>query len=110
MKTVCVTINAEIVVINLPQSDSLLMNILVEEEFLCGVNISEKNTKEEVKKILEKYKPTGKDETPISQNLRRLSIVEREEVEKQLEEWLCDGAKEPSYSEFAIPIVLLERR
>lgn len=45
METVCLTINAEHVVITQAEGDSFLMNIQVEEEFLCNV-ISEKNTTE----------------------------------------------------------------
>lgn len=54
-----------------------LMKVEAEEESLCEVNSSEENIKE-LKKMIEKYKPTGiksfsmelkiimKDETPIS--------------------------------------------
>ncbi|XP_057671208.1 uncharacterized protein LOC130902936 [Diorhabda carinulata] len=73
--------------------------------------------REEVKKLRENYKPLKvkttnivvkivlKSEEPIYERPRRLSAPEKEEVDRQIEEWLKDG--KPSCSDFASPIVLI---
>ncbi|GFW33711.1 retrovirus-related Pol polyprotein from transposon 17.6 [Trichonephila clavipes] len=46
-----------------------------------------------------------KDEEPVCQHPRRLAFTERQEVNKQIEEWLNEGIIRPSSSEYANHIV-----
>jgi len=50
-----------------------------------------------------------KDEVPIYQRLRRLSQPEKQEVDKQLKEWLDDDIIRPSNSDYASPVVLVKK-
>ncbi|GFU91036.1 uncharacterized protein TNCV_4923671 [Trichonephila clavipes] len=47
-----------------------------------------------------------KDEEPVCQPPRRLAFTERQEVNKQIEEWLNEGIIRPSSAEYASPIVM----
>lgn len=51
-----------------------------------------------------------KDETPIYQNPRRLSAGQREVVKQIINDWLKRGIIRHSSSEFACPIVLVEKK
>jgi len=51
-----------------------------------------------------------KDDVPVYQRPRRLSQLERKEVERQLKIWLDDGIIRPSVSEYASPIVLVKKK
>ena len=51
-----------------------------------------------------------KSDKPIYQPARRLSIFEREIVDKQISEWLNQGIVRPSVSEYASPIVLVKKK
>ncbi|GFW83404.1 retrovirus-related Pol polyprotein from transposon 17.6 [Trichonephila clavipes] len=48
-----------------------------------------------------------KDEEPVCQPPRRLAFTERQEVNKQIEEWLNEGIIRPSSAEYASPIVMV---
>ncbi|GFW75816.1 hypothetical protein TNCV_4429991 [Trichonephila clavipes] len=72
-----------------------------------------------LKKLIQNYKPEKtastdvtmriilKDEEPVCQPPRRLAFTERQEVNKQIEEWLNEDIKRPSSAEYASPIVML---
>ncbi|GFY27799.1 transposon Tf2-6 polyprotein [Trichonephila clavipes] len=74
--------------------------------------------KKELEKLIQDYKPEKtastdvtmrinlKDEEPVCQPPRRLAFTERQEVNKQIEEWLNEGIIRPSSSEYASPIVM----
>ncbi|GFV00873.1 retrovirus-related Pol polyprotein from transposon 412 [Trichonephila clavipes] len=51
-----------------------------------------------------------KDEEPVCQPPRRLAFTERQEVNKQIEEWLNEGIIRPSSSEYASPIVMVKKK
>ncbi|GFV74556.1 retrovirus-related Pol polyprotein from transposon 17.6 [Trichonephila clavipes] len=51
-----------------------------------------------------------KDEEPVCQHPRRLAFTERQEVNKQIEEWLNEGIIRPSSSEYASPIVMVKKK
>lgn len=51
-----------------------------------------------------------KDDTPIYENPRRLSVKEKTIVENQIDEWLKDKVIEPSCSEFASCVVLVKKK
>ncbi|GFS90477.1 transposon Ty3-I Gag-Pol polyprotein [Trichonephila clavipes] len=51
-----------------------------------------------------------KDEEPVCQHPRRLVFTERQEVNKQIEEWLKEGIILPSSSEYASPIVMVKKK
>ncbi|GBM82407.1 hypothetical protein AVEN_84832-1 [Araneus ventricosus] len=81
-------------------------------------HIRDLKVKTELKKLIENYKPHKtettvvtmriilKDNEPVCQSPRRLAFTEREEVNKQIEE----GMIRPSSSEYASPIVLVEKK
>ncbi|GBM60122.1 Transposon Ty3-I Gag-Pol polyprotein [Araneus ventricosus] len=51
-----------------------------------------------------------KDNEPICQPPRRLAFAEKEEVNKQIEEWLKEDIIRPSSSEYSSPIVLVKKK
>ncbi|GBN87132.1 Retrovirus-related Pol polyprotein from transposon 412 [Araneus ventricosus] len=51
-----------------------------------------------------------KDNETVCQSPRRLASTEREEVNKQIGEWLKEGIIRPSSSGYASPIVLVEKK
>ncbi|GFW26726.1 retrovirus-related Pol polyprotein from transposon 17.6 [Trichonephila clavipes] len=51
-----------------------------------------------------------KDEEPVCQHPRRLAFTERQEVNKQIEEWLNEGIIRPSSAEYASPIVMVKKK
>lgn len=51
-----------------------------------------------------------KDDEPVYQRARRLSMTEREFVNKQIDQWIQDNIVQPSISEYASPIVLVKKK
>ncbi|GFX15690.1 retrovirus-related Pol polyprotein from transposon 17.6 [Trichonephila clavipes] len=51
-----------------------------------------------------------KDEEPVCQPPRRLAFTERQEVNKQIEEWLNEDIIRLSSSEYASPIVMVKKK
>lgn len=51
-----------------------------------------------------------KDEEPVYQRARRLSPIEREKVNAHINEWLRDGIAQPSLSDYASPVVLVDKK
>lgn len=96
----------------------LSMNIRQESEYEDESTIYS----EKIKTLIENYKPEVKkecnaemrlqltDETPVFKNSRRLSPMELEIVEKQIDEWLKQKIIQPSSSDFASPIVLAQKK
>lgn len=96
----------------------LSMNIRQESEYEDESTIYS----DKIKTLIENYKPEVKkernaemrlqltDETPVFKNSRRLSPMELEIVEKQIDEWLKQKIIQPSSSDFASPIVLAQKK
>jgi len=51
-----------------------------------------------------------KDDEPVYQRARRLSPIERKQVNTQVDEWIRDGIMQPSLSEYASPVVLARKK
>ncbi|GFW71020.1 hypothetical protein TNCV_191111 [Trichonephila clavipes] len=51
-----------------------------------------------------------KDEEPVCQPPRRLAFTGRQEVNKQIEEWLNEVIIRPSSAEYASPIVMVKKK
>lgn len=78
--------------------------------------------KEEVIKMVESYQPCQvkeapiqlkiivKDDVPVVQRPRRISLKEQVVVEEQVAEWLEQGIIRVSYSEYASPLVLVRKK
>lgn len=85
-------------------------------------HIKEQKHKEEIRQIVSTYRPNKKkevgittkiilkDEKPVTSAPRRLSIQDKQTVNKFMEEWLQDGIIQPSNSEYASPIVLVKKK
>ncbi|GFW40071.1 retrovirus-related Pol polyprotein from transposon gypsy [Trichonephila clavipes] len=85
-------------------------------------HVENRQIKKELKKLIQDYKPEKtastdvtmriilKDEEPVCQHPRRLAFTERQEVNKQIEEWLNEGIIRPSSSEYASPIVMVKKK
>ncbi|GFX95676.1 retrovirus-related Pol polyprotein from transposon 17.6 [Trichonephila clavipes] len=81
-------------------------------------HVENRQIKKELEKLIQDYKPEKtastdvtmriilKDEEPVCQHPRRLAFTERQEVNKQIEEWLNEGIIRPSSAEYASPIVM----
>lgn len=50
------------------------------------------------------------DEIPVYQRPRRLSHMEKEIVDKQMNEWLEDGTIRPGNSDYASPVVVIPKK
>ncbi|GFT41720.1 hypothetical protein TNCV_4707921 [Trichonephila clavipes] len=84
--------------------------------------VENRQIKKELEKLVQDYKPEKtastdvtiriilKDEEPVCQPSRRLAFTERQEVNKQIEEWLNEGIIRPSSSEYASPIVMVKKK
>ncbi|GFU35316.1 retrovirus-related Pol polyprotein from transposon 17.6 [Trichonephila clavipes] len=85
-------------------------------------HVENRQIKKELEKLIQDYKPEKtastdvtmriflKDEEPVCQHPRRLAFPERQEVNKQIEEWLNEGIIRPSSSEYASPIVMVKKK
>ncbi|GFT54666.1 transposon Tf2-9 polyprotein [Trichonephila clavipes] len=102
------------------ENHAQLMQISAEslQEELDLRHVENRQIKKELEKLIQDYKPEKsastdvtmriilKDEEPVCQHPRRLAFTERQEVNKQIEEWLNEGIIRPSSSEYASPIVM----
>ncbi|GFW69888.1 retrovirus-related Pol polyprotein from transposon 412 [Trichonephila clavipes] len=106
------------------ENHAQLMQISAEnlQEELDLRHVENRQIKKELEKLIQDYKPEKtastdvtmriilKDEEPVCQHPRRLAFTERQEVNKQIEEWLNEGIIRPSYSEFSSPIVMVKKK
>ncbi|GFW19987.1 retrovirus-related Pol polyprotein from transposon opus [Trichonephila clavipes] len=102
------------------ENHAQLMQISAEnlQEELGLRHVENRQIKKELEKLIQAYKPEKtastdvtmriilKDEEPVCQPPRRLAFTERQEVNKQIEEWLNEVIIRPSSSEYASPIVM----
>lgn len=75
-----------------------------------------------MKDLVAQYKPVGskstdiqlkivlQDETPICHQPRRFAFNEKEEVNRQVEQWMADGVVRRSSSDFASGVVLVKKK
>ncbi|GFW09181.1 retrovirus-related Pol polyprotein from transposon 17.6 [Trichonephila clavipes] len=85
-------------------------------------HVENRQIKKELEKLIQDYKPEKttstdvtmriilKDEEPVCQHPRRLNFTERQEVNKQIEEWLNEGIIRASSAEYASPIVMVKKK
>ncbi|GFW87180.1 RVP domain-containing protein [Trichonephila clavipes] len=107
------------------ENHAQLMQISAEnlQEELDLRHVENRQIKKELEKLIQDYKPEKKtastdvtmriilkDEEPVCQPPRRLAFTERQEVNKQIEEWLNEGIIRPSSAEYASPIVMVKKR
>ncbi|XP_074026441.1 uncharacterized protein [Leptinotarsa decemlineata] len=120
LKEAEVSINEDGIMIYRKEKGNFLMQMTIVDVDVR--HIKNEEYKEKVVELVENYKPqkietTGiemkiilKSEEPIYQRPRRLSVPEKEEVDKQIDEWLRDGIVQPSSSDFASPIVIVRKK
>ncbi|GFV79089.1 retrovirus-related Pol polyprotein from transposon 17.6 [Trichonephila clavipes] len=106
------------------ENHAQLMQISSEnlQEELDLRHVENRQIKKELEKLIQDYKQEKtastdvtmriilKDEEPVCQHPRRLAFTERQEVNKQIEEWLNEGIIRPSSSEYASPIVMVKKK
>ncbi|GFT61147.1 retrovirus-related Pol polyprotein from transposon 297 [Trichonephila clavipes] len=93
------------------------------DECLYDVShISNSGIRDKVQTLIENYCPNKtettalkmkiilSDEKPIAQRSRRLSLPEKREVEKQIEEWLEQGVIRESCSDISSPVVVSKKK
>ncbi|XP_063891019.1 uncharacterized protein LOC135116951 [Helicoverpa armigera] len=85
-------------------------------------HIQDPAVRSEVMQCVEEYKPLYKEEAPIQlqivlkddipvrQRPRRLSLMEQQVVEDQIEEWLDKGIVRVSFSDYSSPLVLVKKK
>ncbi|GFX81281.1 retrovirus-related Pol polyprotein from transposon 297 [Trichonephila clavipes] len=93
------------------------------DECLYDVShISNSEIRDKVQTLIENYCPNKtettalkmkiilSDENPIAQRSRRLSLPEKREVEKQIDQWLEQGIIRESCSDFSSPVVVCKKK
>lgn len=96
---------------------------LIDTENIEISHVGDIGLKSSLLELLKAYKPKEqpkltniklhinlKNETPIFHSPRRLPFVERDVVDKQVEEWLRDGIIEPCASDYASQVVVIKRK
>ncbi|GFV43864.1 uncharacterized protein TNCV_484881 [Trichonephila clavipes] len=110
------------VIFNKYENHAQLIQISAENlrEELDPLHVENCQIKNALEKLIQDYKPektasTGvtmriilKDEESTCQPPRRLAFTERQEVNKQIEEWLNEGIIRLSSSDYASPIVIVK--
>ncbi|GFV90601.1 retrovirus-related Pol polyprotein from transposon 412 [Trichonephila clavipes] len=106
------------------ENHAQLMQISAEnlQEELDLRHVENRQIKKELEKLNQDYKPEKtastdvtmiiilKDEEPVCQHPRQLAFTERQEVNKQIEEWLNEDIIRPSSSEYASPNVMVKKK
>lgn len=113
--------------------DGVTFKKLNDLDFLAAVDVSNKNennvseikeerVREQVKSLIELYKPNATKKTDIELNiilkenkivysrLRRLPFEEREIVENQIQEWLEANILAPSSSKYSSPVLVRRKK
>lgn len=111
--SVCVRKNSDdwLREINCFVSDYDILGHITNEELRCELKQCIDNyTPLKIKEAPLKLKFVLKDDVPIAQRPRRVSLKEQIEVERQVEEWLHDGIIEVSYSDYSSPLVLVKKK
>ena len=97
----------------------LLQEEMAEEVDLTSVPM---RYKEKVRRLIKEYKPVGVEKTPVRLRVVlkdmvpvftrpfRLSPLEQEEVDIQVDDWLKRGIIRPSHSEYASPALIARKR
>ncbi|GFV94824.1 transposon Tf2-6 polyprotein [Trichonephila clavipes] len=87
-----------------------------------SVIINSNGIRDKVQTLIENYSPNKtdttalkmkiilSDEKPIAQRSRRLSLPEKREVEKQIDEWLEQGIIRENFSDFSSPVVVCKKK
>nr|XP_049693297.1 uncharacterized protein LOC126053899 [Helicoverpa armigera]XP_049695188.1 uncharacterized protein LOC126054290 [Helicoverpa armigera]XP_049704767.1 uncharacterized protein LOC126056282 [Helicoverpa armigera] len=101
------------------------VTVVMNEGGCVAVNvdhIQDPAVRSEVMQCVEEYKPLYKEEAPIQlqivlkddipvrQRPRRLSLMEQQVVEDQIEEWLDKGIVRVSFSDYSSPLVLVKKK
>ncbi|GFX52613.1 retrovirus-related Pol polyprotein from transposon 17.6 [Trichonephila clavipes] len=124
LEQVSISFTKEGVKFNKYENHAQLMQISAEnlQEELDLRHVENRQIKKELEKLIQDYKPEKtastdvtmriilKDEEPVCQPPRRLAFTERQEVNKQIEEWLNEGIIRPSSAEYASPIVMVKKK
>ncbi|XP_043262436.1 uncharacterized protein LOC122403148 [Colletes gigas] len=88
---------------------------IFEDEDMVTANVPDAY-REDIRQIVSEYKPgkvretpikmaiVTKDDEPVYERARRLAPLERDIVNKQIQEWVENGIVRPSLSEYASPI------
>jgi len=108
---------AEVMCISVQQEES------VEEELNISLQyVEEEVVRKQVQELVKEYRPEKtedsgvkmhlvlRDEVPVHQNPRRLSMGQRGIVNQIVNDWTQRGIIRPSSSEYASPIVLVEKK
>lgn len=108
--------------INLPEIFSIDTTCEQESDNLAMSHVPDVKCRETLINLVNNYKPCKtrevgvmmklivKDDESVYQSPRRLSQSEKEEINKQIEQWLAEGIVQPSLSEYASPVVLVRKK
>jgi len=98
------------------------VDVIRDDKDVDLTHIKDEYMRKEVECLVKEYKPMKekdvkvkmtiilKDDIPVVQSARRLSVTEKAEVDSQLRVWLNEGIVQLSYSDYASPIVLVKKK
>jgi len=98
------------------------IDVVQDDEIVDLSHVKDDDVKDEVKRLIGDYRPRKekdvgirmnivvRDDIPVTQSARRLSALEKAEVEAQIRVWLEEEIIRPSYSDYASPIVLAKKK
>lgn len=121
LKNVVMIMNGGSITLLEPEWMSRMNCFAVGNDFVIG-HIKDEKVKMEVMQCVTNYKPVQtreapielkivlKDDVPVAQRPRRISLKEQQVVERQMEEWLAAGIIRVSYSEYSSPLVLVQKK
>lgn len=104
--------------------DSFLVNVsnVIEECCYDLSHISDPVLRNKINELITNYRPNKTestnlkmsiiltDDVPVCQRSRRLAFSEKQEVEKQIEQWLQEGIIEHSCSAYSSPLVVCRKK
>ncbi|XP_043498396.1 uncharacterized protein LOC122521618 [Polistes fuscatus] len=98
------------------------MDVINERNEIDLPHIANARHRGKIKTLIANYRPVKVRETDLEMNIilkdeetvyarsRRLSPKEKDELDAEINKWLADGIMQPSFSDYASPVVLVRKK